>query len=135
MNTDKLAAPLRGVMRIILAALIVEHGTTKHLGFPEHKMNAVPLESLSGVAGVIELLFGGLLLIGLFSRFSAFVLSGLCACAYWIVYAKNGFFPIVNGGELAIVYCFAFLYLAAAGPGSWALDGLTGSKKTSTATA
>ena len=121
---DGFASQILSVARIMLGLLLLEHGTIKHLNFPEHGMNAVTLNSLSGVAGVLELIFGSLLVIGLFSRFSAFLLSGLSACAYWIVYAKNGFFPFLNGGESAVVYTFALLVLAAYGPGTWSIDAI-----------
>ncbi|SFI14304.1 DoxX family protein [Albimonas pacifica] len=124
----KFLDPLRpwivGATRIVLGLLLLEHGTIKHLGFPEHPMNAVGLFQLSGVAGVLELIFGTLLAIGLYARFSAFILSGLSAFAYFIMYAPKGFYPFVNGGESAVIYCFALLMLAAVGPGALAVDAL-----------
>ena len=80
--------------------------------------------SLSGAAGMLELVGGLLLLLGVFTRPVAFVLSGLMACAYFIAHAPQGFWPIVNRGELAVMYCFVFLYLAAAGGGPWSVDAL-----------
>jgi putative oxidoreductase len=79
-------------------------------------------------AGSIELVFGSLLAVGLLARFSAFLLSGLMACAYFMGHASGGFWPIVNHGELAVIYCWLALYLAAQGPGAWALDGLRGGR-------
>ena len=114
----------RSLARIMLGLMLLEHGTVKHLGFPEHPMNAVSIAALPGIAGVLELVFGTLLILGLFSRLSAFLLSGLSACAYFIMYAGKDFFPIVNGGELAVVYAFALLWLAAEGPGPLSLDAL-----------
>lgn len=110
--------------RIMIGLMLLEHGTVKHLDFPEHGMNAVTLTSLSGIAGLLELVLGACLVLGLFTRVAAFLLSGVAACAYWIVYAKNGFFPIVNGGEAAVVYSFALLWLAGAGAGPWSIDAL-----------
>lgn len=118
--------PLRGwilgLTRIMFGLLLLEHGTIKHLNFPEHPMNGVTFTQLSGIAGILELVFGTLLIIGLYSRLSAFILSGLSACAYFIMYAGKGFFPFLNGGELAVVYAFGLLVLAAFGPGKLALD-------------
>jgi putative oxidoreductase len=80
--------------------------------------------TMSGVAGLIELVFGVSLVLGLFTRFSAFIASGLTAVAYFYAHAGRSFFPILNGGELAVLYSFAFLYLAAAGGGPWSLDNI-----------
>lgn len=115
---------LLSVFRIMAALLILQHGTTKHLGIPAGPMNGASLTSLGGIAGILELVFGALLVVGLFSRLSAFLLSGLMAAAYWIAHAPQGFYPILNGGELAALYCFGFLYLAAAGPGPISVDAL-----------
>lgn len=105
--------------------LLLQHGTGKLLKFPA---GAVPatfnLNSMPGYAGVIEFVCGILLVIGLLSRPAAFVASGLMAVAYFLAHAPQGFFPILNRGELAVLYCFVFLYLAAAGPGPWSLDAM-----------
>ncbi len=98
------------------------HGTQKWLSFPVPPAKPTVLWSLSGAAGVLEFAGGLLLLFGLFTRPVAFVLSGLMAFAYFIAHAPNGFWPIVNRGELAVMYCFVFLYLAAAGGGPLSLD-------------
>jgi putative oxidoreductase len=82
----------------------------------------LPTTSLPGIAGFLELVGGVLLVLGLFTRPTAFILSGMTAVAYFIAHAPRGFYPILNGGELAALYCFAFLYLAAAGAGPWSLD-------------
>jgi putative oxidoreductase len=82
----------------------------------------VELMSLLGLAGVLELVGGALLIVGLFSRPVAFILAGQMAVAYFMAHASHGFFPILNGGELAIMFCFVFLYIAAAGPGPWSID-------------
>ncbi|EAU39987.1 hypothetical protein FP2506_02060 [Fulvimarina pelagi HTCC2506] len=113
---------LLGLLRIMSAALFLQHGTTKHLNFPVSPMNDTPFTSLGGIAGLFELVGGALLLVGLFTRPVAFVLSGLMAAAYFIAHAPQGFFPILNGGELAALYCFVFLYLASSGGGAWSVD-------------
>ena len=118
----KLAPWLLSVLRIVTAFLFVEHGTQKWLSFPGARSTPAVLWSLSGVAGLLELVGGFLLLLGLFTRPVAFVLSGLMAFAYFIAHAPQGFWPILNHGELAALYCFVFLYLAAAGGGPWSLD-------------
>jgi putative oxidoreductase len=113
---------LLSILRIVAAFLFVEHGTVKWLAFPAAPESPTEFWSLSGAAGVFELVGGGLLLVGLFTRTIAFVLSGVMAFAYFIAHAPQGFWPVVNGGELAALYCFVFLYLAAAGGGLWSLD-------------
>ena len=114
------------IFRIMAGLLVLQHGTTKILGFPASPMSDVPLLSLGGIAGGIELVFGALLVVGAFSRLAAFILSGMTAAAYFIAHAPQGFFPLLNGGELAALYCFAFLYLSAAGPGPWSVDAARG---------
>ena len=111
------------LLRIIAGFLFVEHGTQKILSFPvppEH-MGAGAMFQLSGI---IELIGGGLVLIGLFTRFAAFIVSGEMAVAYFMVHAHGSFWPILNKGELAILYCFVFLYLFFAGGGPLSLDAL-----------
>jgi putative oxidoreductase len=119
------AAPhLLSVLRIMSSLLLLQHGTQKLLDFPARAAGRAAPEFLSLIwwAGAIELVGGILLAIGLFSRPVAFILSGELAFAYFIGHAGRGFFPILNAGELAALYCFVFLYLAAAGPGPWSLD-------------
>ena len=121
------AAPhLLSLLRIMAALLLLQHGTQKLLGFPPLPPGRSGPEFLTLIwfAGVIELIGGVLLAIGLFSRATAFILSGELAFAYWIGHAPRGFYPLLNAGELAALYCFVFLYLAAAGPGPWSLDRL-----------
>jgi putative oxidoreductase len=113
---------LLSVLRIVAGFLVVQHGTQKWLAFPEPRPTPTVPFSLSGVAGLLELAGGILLLFGLFTRPVAFVLSGLMAFAYFIAHAPTDFWPIVNRGELAVLYCFVFLYLAAAGGGPWSID-------------
>jgi putative oxidoreductase len=114
--------PLLSILRIVTAFLFVEHGTQKWLSFPGARASPIELASLSGVAGLLELIGGALLLLGLFTRPVAFLLSGLMAVAYFIAHAPQGFWPLLNRGELAVLYCFVFLYLCAAGGGPWSVD-------------
>ncbi|WP_051469544.1 DoxX family protein [Chelativorans sp. J32] len=109
------------ILRIMTALLFMAHGTAKLFGFPETGMSP-PLLSLFGLAGVLEVVGGILLVIGLFSRPVAFILSGMMAVAYFMAHAPQNFYPILNGGESAILFCFVFLYLVFAGPGAWSLD-------------
>ncbi|MBS0538178.1 MAG: DoxX family protein [Proteobacteria bacterium] len=127
MNFDALGAAwaprLLSILRIMAGLLFMVHGMAKLLKWPPVPMFAkVELMSLLGVAGTLELVGGALLAIGLFTRPVAFILSGQMAVAYFMAHAPKGFHPILNGGELAIVYSFLFLYIAAAGPGPWSLD-------------
>lgn len=117
---------LLSILRIVSGLLMLEHGTTKYLSFPVSGMSNISATSLIGIAGVIEFVFGALLVIGLFTRLSAFILSGLCAVAYFYAHAGRGFFPLLNGGEFAVVCTFTFLYLAAAGGGPWSADRVRG---------
>ena len=112
------------ILRIVSAFLFMQHGGQKLLGFPVAQRHAFDLLTLSGVAGVLELFGGFLLLIGLMTRPTAFLLSGQMAFAYFIAHAPRGFWPLLNGGELAIMYCFVFLYLSVAGGGEWSADHL-----------
>lgn len=112
---------LLSVLRIVTGFLFIEHGTQKWLLFPSGTTRA-SFETLSGIAGIMELVGGALIILGLFTRPVAFLLSGLMAFAYFIAHAPQGFWPILNKGELAVLYCFVFLYLAAAGGGPVSLD-------------
>jgi putative oxidoreductase len=127
MNLETICAAgaprLLSVLRIMAGLLLLQHGTAKILKFPLVPQFAnVPVASMPGLAGVMELVGGALIIIGLFTRTTAFLLSGMTAVAYFMVHAGRGFFPILNGGELAALYCFVLLYLAAAGPGPWSVD-------------
>lgn len=123
------APQLLSLLRFMSGLLVLQHGTSKYLNFPTGPMNNASPTTMSGAAGIIELVGGVLLVIGLFTRPAAFILSGMTAVAYFYVHAPRGFFPILNAGELAVLYCFVFLYLAAAGAGPLSLDRLwTGGK-------
>ncbi|MBL1377405.1 DoxX family protein [Zobellella iuensis] len=117
------------VVRMVSAFLFMQHGGQKLFGFPAAPRGEFDLFSLSGVAGVLELFGGALLLLGLFTRPVAFVLSGLMAFAYFIAHAPRDFWPLNNGGELAIMFCFTFFYLVFAGGGSWSLDCLRAGRR------
>lgn len=117
------SARLLSVLRIVAAFLFIAHGTQKLFGWPVNEpQQTVELISMSGLAGVLETFGGLLLLLGLFTRPVAFVLAGEMAVAYFKVHAPQGFWPLLNRGELAMLYCFLFLYLAAVGAGPWSLD-------------
>jgi len=129
MKTSSFLAPcsphLLSVLRIMSALLFLEHGTSKLLGIPPSTMHwSFQISSLMGWSGILEFVGGILLAVGLFTRLTAFLLSGEMAVAYFMVHAHKGFFPVINGGELAVLYCFVFLYLAAAGGGPWSIDRL-----------
>jgi len=117
---DKHASLILGITRIVAGLLFFEHGSQKLLGFPPGM--SPPMFSLFWCAGVIELAAGALIVLGLFSRCAAFIASGQMAFAYFIAHFPKSFFPAQNGGDAAILLCFIFLYLAAAGPGSLAIN-------------
>jgi putative oxidoreductase len=120
-------AELRAILRIVVALLFIEHALIKMFGFPPGGQPGLQeVGTYLWFAGLIELVTGVLILIGLFTRPAAFVAAGEMAIAYWTVHAKMGFYPAVNMGEAAILYCFVFLYFAAAGPGAWSIDGSRG---------
>jgi putative oxidoreductase len=113
---------LLGLLRIVTALLLLQHGTAKLFGFPHVAMyDNLRLLSLLGIAGVLEFAGGVLLLLGICTRPVAFILSGEMAFAYFLAHAQKSFFPILNQGELAVLYCFVLLYLVAAGGGAWNL--------------
>ena len=120
---EKCAPWLLSVMRVAIAVLIMCHGGQKLFGYPASHSGTVPFFSWpAGISGMLEL-FGGLfILLGLFTRLVAFLLSGEMAVAYFMVHASQAFWPIHNKGELAVVYCFVFFYLSAAGAGPLSLD-------------
>jgi putative oxidoreductase len=111
------------VLRIVTALCFMQHGTAKLLQFPHVEMfDGLTLASLMGIAGILELVGGALLVVGLLTRPVAFILSGQMAVAYFMMHAPKSFFPLLNGGEGAILFCFIFLYIACAGGGAWTLD-------------
>lgn len=119
--TTSAAPRLLSVLRIVAAVLFFEHGTQKLLGFPTATFRP-ELGSLPWIAGAMEIVGGLALFLGWRTRPVAFVLSGLMAVAYWMAHAPKSIFPVLNGGDAAILFCFVFLYIAAAGPGPWSLD-------------
>ncbi|RFZ89123.1 DoxX family protein [Shinella sp. WSJ-2] len=122
---DRLSAyqpQVLAALRVMSALLLIEHGTQKFFNFPPAEQPFGDLMNIIGVAGVLEVVGGILLLIGLFTRPVAFVLCGFMAVAYFMAHAPQSFFPVNNRGDAAILFCFVFLYLTAAGPGAFALD-------------
>ncbi len=114
---------LLSVLRIMTALMFLQHGTAKYLAVPHiAAFDNLEFFSLLGAAGVLELVGGFLMLIGLFTRPTAFILSGMMAVAYFLAHAPQGFFPVLNQGELAVLYCFIFLYFSVAGGGTWSVD-------------
>jgi len=127
MNLDlsRYAPQLLSVLRIVTALIFLLHGTQKLFGFPAPPASGLPPAfSLFWIGAILEAAGGLLLLLGLFTRPVAFVLSGEMAVAYWMFHAPRNLYPTLNGGDAAILYCFIFLYLMVAGPGAWALDNL-----------
>jgi putative oxidoreductase len=114
------------ILRIVIGFLYIWHGTQKFFGFPGTGAPPPPLDlmTLRGASAILETFGGALILVGLFTRPVAFILSGHMAFAYFIAHAPQNFWPILNRGELAIMFCFVFLYLAAAGGGPLSLDAL-----------
>ena len=111
------------VLRVVASLMVLQYGLAKLFGFPHVAMfDKLQLISLIGLSGGIELVGGALLLVGLFTRIVAFIMSGEMAFAYFMAHAPRGFFPILNDGVLAVLFCFLFLYFAVAGGGAWSLD-------------
>jgi putative oxidoreductase len=119
---------LLSVLRIVTGLLFMQHGTVKLLQFPPDPNGAADgaqaLPPLILAAGIIELVGGALITVGLLTRIAAFIASGQMAIAYFMAHAPQNFFPVRNNGELAIMFCFVFLYLSAAGPGPWSVDAM-----------
>lgn len=131
MNTDPRRTPpilsrwtpeALGALRIVAGLIFLEHGTQKLLGFPGGPNAFAEPMSMVWWAGVLELVLGAMIALGLYTRAAAFVAAGEMAVAYWYAHAPRDFFPVNNGGDAAILYCFLFLFLTFAGPGRWALD-------------
>ncbi len=119
-----LAPHALSALRIVSGLLFLQHGTAKYLNFPATQFANAQVFTRGGIAGLFELVGGALLVIGLFTRPVAFLCSGVMAFAYFMAHAPRGFYPILNAGELAILYCFVFLYLAFAGGGPWSADAI-----------
>lgn len=126
---------LLSILRIIVAFLFFQHGAAKWFAFPAAVMpggGVAALGTLPWFAAVIETIGGALMLLGLFTRPVAFILSGEMAVAYFMGHAGNGFWPTLNGGEAAVFFCFTYLYFSAAGPGPWSLDALLARRPSAT---
>jgi putative oxidoreductase len=124
-NVARFAPYALALLRIVAAVLFLAHGLIKLVGFPAGAApGAQPLMTLLGLAAVIEVITGVLLILGLFTRPAALVASGEMAVAYWLYHALQSFFPAINGGDAATLFCFVFLYIFAAGAGALSLDGL-----------
>jgi putative oxidoreductase len=117
------APRLLSVLRIMTGLLLLEHGLGKIFKFPVVPAFAkVEVGSLIGASGILELIGGVLLVVGLFSRSAAFILSGMCAVGYFMFHAPRAFFPVLNNGDAIILFALVLLYIAAAGPGPWSID-------------
>ncbi|MBN8552801.1 MAG: DoxX family protein [Caulobacterales bacterium] len=122
------APQVLSLLRIVAGLMFMQHGTQKIFGFPEAARGPFELMTQMGIGGVLELVGGALIVLGLFTRPVAFILSGMMAVAYFQFHAPASLYPLVNGGELAALYCWVFLYLFFAGPGAWSLDEMMGKK-------
>jgi putative oxidoreductase len=120
------------ITRIVAGLIFLEHGTQKFLGFPpgDNAGSGLAFAHPGAYAGIIEIVTGILITLGLFTRPAAFLASGTMAVAYWYAHAPQDFFPVNNGGDAAILYCFFFLYLVFAGPGPWSLDARWNGRRT-----
>lgn len=114
-------------LRIVTGLLFMFHGSQKLLGWPIPPMDGMP-PFITYIAGPIELIGGALVMVGLMTRWAAFFCSGLMAAAYWMAHGSKALYPMLNGGELAIVFCFAFLYISSHGAGIWSLDAMRGNR-------
>ncbi len=114
--------PIHAALRVMTGLLFLQHGTAKILGFPAVEMFKDGVSGIVLVSGILELVGGILIILGLFTRPVAFVLSGFMAVAYFLAHAPGSFFPIINQGELAVLYCFVFLWLSVAGAGPYSID-------------
>ena len=131
---DKWAPYSLAALRIMTALLMLQHATMKFFAFPAAMPMPGPLPGIIVAAGAIELVTGVLIALGLFTRPAAFLASGTMAAAYFMGHATQGFWPVLNQGETAIMFCFAFFHLIFAGPGAWSLDGLRNRRNGAAAT-
>jgi putative oxidoreductase len=115
------------LMRMVVGFLFLSHGSQKLFGFPPPAPENLP-PLIAYVAGPIELIGGALVMLGLFTRYAAFLCSGLMAFAYWMAHGPKALFPIQNGGELAVLYCFIFLFISTQGSSVWSLDEARGKR-------
>ena len=126
-SLGRYAPHLLGILRIVTALTFISHGTQKLLGFPAPPSWGMPAAlTLPWIAGVLEIVGGALVLVGFLTRPAAFVLSGLMAFAYWMSHGPKSIYPLLNGGEAAMLFCFIFLYIAAAGPGAFGIQSRKG---------
>ena len=131
-DLDRWSPQLLALLRIVAALLFIEHGLMKLVQFPAPQPGvAYPLSSLLLAGGLIEVIGGALILLGLATRITAFLCSGEMAIGYFVVHLPMGFWPGLNGGDAAILFCFIFLYLVFAGPGAWSLDALVRGRRRS----
>lgn len=125
MTLSRFSPQLLAALRIVAGLLFLAHGLVKITGFPEGAQpGQQEILSLFGIGGLIEIVTGALLMLGLFTRSAAFIASGQMAVAYWMFHAPSSPFPVMNGGDASILFTFVFLYIAAAGPGAFAIDGV-----------
>jgi|SRR5580698_3995658 putative oxidoreductase len=115
---------LLSVLRIIVGLLFLQHGLSKYFGFPAPSPASFQVMGLLGLAGAIEVVASVLVAIGLFTRIAAFIASGEMAFAYFMIHFPKSFFPIINMGDAAVLYCFIFLFIALEGPGPWSIDAM-----------
>jgi len=118
---DRYSEQAYALLRIVAGLLFFAHGVQKFFNFPT--AFPMPLSPVLMVAGIIELVAGILIIIGVFTRPAAFIASGMSAVGYWLIHGSQGLYPIANGGETIVLYCFLFLYIAARGAGIWSADG------------
>ena len=121
---DRWSPHALAALRVMTALLMLQHATMKFFAFPAPMPMPGPLPGIIIAAGVIEIVTGTLIVLGLFTRPAAFLASGTMAAAYFMGHATQGFWPVLNQGETAIMFCFAFFYIFFAGSGAWSLDGL-----------